>query len=360
MKAVDVIVPCYNYGRYLDACVTSILEQRGVEVRAFVIDDGSSDDTAAVGRGLVERDGRVTFRRHDRNLGHIATYNEGLAWATAEFSMLLSSDDLLTPGALARATGLMSRHPEVGMTYGMALVIVGDEPLPVLAEPVPDDERVVAGQAFLDHCIQVPANPVPAPTAVVRTSVQQQLGGYRSDYPHAGDLEMWLRFAAHSPVGVLRAVQAFYRGHPANMSHGYFGQLLGDLPEVAQVFADVIERDAPDRATASAWSASVRRNLARLTIASASREFNDGHDREYRARLRYAAELWPGRWSSWAWWKLAAKRIVGPRLWSHVAPLANLLRGLPPDQATLPLMTRGLRLGWWPGPGSDTPGATTD
>ena len=73
----------------------------GVDVRVLIIDDASTDDTPQVGQTLASTDSRVQFRRHDANKGHIATYNEGLlGWAAARYSLLLSADDALVPGAL--------------------------------------------------------------------------------------------------------------------------------------------------------------------------------------------------------------------------------------------------------------------
>jgi glycosyltransferase involved in cell wall biosynthesis len=116
MSGVDVVVPCYNYARFLPRCVSSILDQQDVNVRVLIIDDASSDDTPQVGQRLAELDPRVEFRRHDVNCGHIATYNEGLlGWASAKYSLLLSADDMLAPAALARATRLMDRHGDVGI-----------------------------------------------------------------------------------------------------------------------------------------------------------------------------------------------------------------------------------------------------
>jgi cellulose synthase/poly-beta-1,6-N-acetylglucosamine synthase-like glycosyltransferase len=99
MSAVDLVVPCYNYARFLSRCISSILSQADVDVRVLIIDDTSSDDTPEVGLRLAAMDSRVKFRRHEQNRGHIATYNEGLLeWATAKYSMLISADDLLAPG----------------------------------------------------------------------------------------------------------------------------------------------------------------------------------------------------------------------------------------------------------------------
>ena len=55
-------------------------------------------------------------------------------------------------------------------------------------------------------------------TAIVRTSAQKTLGGYRLDLPHTGDLDMWLRFALHGNVAYVAERQAAYRRHDRNMS----------------------------------------------------------------------------------------------------------------------------------------------
>src|SRR5580765_4204220 len=95
VSRVDVIIPCYKYARYLAACVDSVVSQDGVDVRALVIDDASPDDTPSVAARLTAQDPRVEYRRHTANRGHIATYNEGLEWASGDYVLLLSADDLL-------------------------------------------------------------------------------------------------------------------------------------------------------------------------------------------------------------------------------------------------------------------------
>lgn len=349
MSGVDVVVPCYNYARYLETCVESLLGQDGVDVRVLVIDDASTDDTPEVGRLLAQRDRRVEFRRHALNRGHIATYNEGLLeWASARYSLLLSADDVLAPGALSRASRLMDRHPEVGMTYGMALIVVDDEtPRPPATSPEGDAHRVIPGAAFLEYCFDH-ANPVPTPSAVVRTEVQQRVGGYRKEYPHAGDFEMWMRFAAEAPVGVVNAVQAHYRWHSANMSRGHYGKLTGDLPELKEVRDSGLRAYAAKFAGADRWRETARRRLAHESVSSASAAFNDGHIDACEARLQFAAEVYPPIRRSPHWWRVAAKRAAGPSAWRRLRPAINRLRGRPTNSTLEALLWRGLKIGWWP------------
>src|ERR1700757_580521 len=128
MSSVDVIVPCYGYGHYLETCVESVLTQPITDLRVLILDDASPDDTAEVSTELVRKDSRVTFTRHIKNKGHIATYNEGIEWASSDYMLLLSADDYLMPGALRRASDLMDAHPEVGFTFGRAIDLKGVVP----------------------------------------------------------------------------------------------------------------------------------------------------------------------------------------------------------------------------------------
>jgi len=222
MSCVDVIVPCYKYARYLRECVESILGQSLTDVRVLIIDDASPDHTPEVAAELTARDKRVEYRRHSVNHGHIATYNEGLDWAAGDYTLLLSADDLLTPGALLRAVRLMDAHPEVGFVYGRAIVFNTGESLPQPGTVSGECEwQIWDGFDWLEAMCESCDNSIYSPEAIVRTRLQRELGGFREELPHTGDWEMWMRFAAHAAVGILDADQAFHRLHGHNMNLMY-------------------------------------------------------------------------------------------------------------------------------------------
>ncbi|MBK8175960.1 MAG: glycosyltransferase family 2 protein [Rhodospirillales bacterium] len=349
MSAVDVVIPCYNYGRYLEGCVEAILRQAGVDVRVLIIDDASSDETPEIGARLAERDPRVTFRRHTKNCGHILTYNEGLlGWASAEYSLLISADDLLAPGALARATQLMDRHPDVGMTYGFAEYF-SDPAHPASVEaPRSAESQVIPGRQFLQRCFEH-GNAVSTPTAVVRTRVQQAVGGYSVELPHSGDMEMWMRFAIRGPIGVIRAVQAFYRWHGNNMSHKYRTARLRDMKEVEQAADCVIAAAAGCFSEIGAWRAAMHRRFAAEAFWIASTAFDIGDAETYRIALAYAEHTDPALRGAAIWWKLRTKALLGPTVWRTVRPTLDCLRGIrdrPNARWTPP--RDGQTFGWWP------------
>jgi hypothetical protein len=351
MSNVDVVVPCYNYGRFLRPCVNSVLTQQGVDVRVLIIDDASTDDTSQIGEGLARSDARVEFRRHPANKGHIASYNEGLLdWASSEYSLMLSADDMVAPGALARATRVMDLHRDVGMTYGMALVIHGDDDVDrgILQDGSPD-YRIIPGTELLRRCFEK-GNAVETPTAVVRTALQQRIGGYRPELPHSGDMEMWMRFAVHGPVGVIRSVQGYVRKHGGNMSDQYYGQQLRDWREIVQACDQILAQRGSQFPESGLWRRAMLTRIGEESCKVASRAFDQGDLDTCQTCLDFAEEVHPAPWSSSLWWRVATKKRLGRAVWSNVRPLWKRVRA---RRASVPESSSGLSRiphvsGWWP------------
>src|SRR5258708_39987011 len=128
--SVDVAVPCYHYGHYLRDCTASILEHGMDDLRILIIDNASTDDSLSIARQIATEDRRVQVSAHASNLGQHASFNEAVDWCRADYFLLLCADDLLAPGALRRACSIMERHPNVNLTYGRAISIVAEAPVP--------------------------------------------------------------------------------------------------------------------------------------------------------------------------------------------------------------------------------------
>jgi glycosyltransferase involved in cell wall biosynthesis len=336
LARIDVFIPCYNYGRFLEQCANSVLSQAGVEVRALIIDDESPDNTAEVAAALAREDARVTVLRHSTNKGHINTYNEGIEWASADYMLLLSADDYLLPGALSRAAGLMDAHPEVGFTFGNVIELNdnGNEtPTKSVIKATNDSEKRILEGRELIELTGAEGNQVTTCSAVVRTELQKHLGGYRHELPHAGDMEMWLRFAAHASVGFIFAYQGVYRRHSANMSTAYYsasdGRLIytknGRLGELQQrklafdCFSEHCKDVMPD---CKDLCRRLYRGLSATAVSHGSAAFNDGQMEECRELSDFAVAVCPEIKSSSAWLKLTCKRWMGARTWRAFRPAA--------------------------------------
>ena len=107
---ISVIIPCYNYGRFLAEAVNSALCQQkdGVTVAIIVVDDGSTDDTATVAQGFGQAI-RYIYQEHQ---GVSAARNVGIRAAKGDFLVYLDADDLLTANTLSSQLDVFTLHPE--------------------------------------------------------------------------------------------------------------------------------------------------------------------------------------------------------------------------------------------------------
>lgn len=353
---VDVVIPCYNYARFLERCVASVLSQE-VPVRVLIIDDASKDDSAEVATRLSARDERVHFVRHAVNQGHIKTYNEGLiGWASSEYSLLLSADDLLTPGALRRAVEVLDRHPDASMAYGMALSFVGDDaPPPVPASEEDNEYRIVRSDDFIRYCFRF-GNGVPTPTAVVRTRIQQRVGGYKAVLRHSGDMEMWLRFAAQGTIAAVHAPQAFYRHHGQNMSRQYMEAAFSDAHE--RLVAYLAFCDEHQGVLDQSLLTSLRREVANQSLWLANRAMDMGKvdraDEAFSVAVANDADIIRSK----VWKRARFKRRLGASVWPVVRKALEACGLVQSDIEAIegkksPEVT-SWRSGWWPQDASAT------
>jgi hypothetical protein len=308
---VSVIVPCYNYGHLLSACVASVLGQSGVDVRLLVIDDCSSDDSADVGARLAELDQRVEFRRHPENMGLIATANEGLRWASGDYVVLLSADDLLLPGSLQRATTVMTEHPNVGLTYGRALRMTGESP-PAVGAARRRSPRIWTGADWIRLRCRSAHNCIASPEAVVRASVQRAVGEYDPGCRHTSDLNMWLRIASVADVAFIRgAPQAVYRVHAGSMWRSHDSPVV-DLRERRAAFDSFFAECSSRLESPGRLQETVARTLARQALWKASRTVDRGEDRELTNELAgFALEVCPQAPRLREWRGLKLRRRIG-------------------------------------------------
>jgi hypothetical protein len=325
MSHVDVIVPCYNYGQFLRQCVESVLAQSQPNVRVLVIDDASSDSTSEVATNLAREDSRVTFVRHATNEGHIATYNEGIEWASGDYLLILSADDYLLPGALTRAARIMDAYPEVGFTFGNAITI-GDRDRRVRINRVVDKAgwRILAGPEFIE--LSGSHNIVPTPTAVVRTELQKRVGRYRHELPHSGDMEMWLRLAAHASVAKLEAYQAVYRRHACNMSLSFTATWWPDLQQRKAAFECFFETFGSRLPNPQQFRRKLLWLFACDAVGLASSAFNQGEFEISEQLSEFALALCPEVRGSLLWTKLACKRLMGYGAWRALQPAVADIR----------------------------------
>lgn len=306
---VTVVIPHYNYGRYLPVAVASALDQDGVDVDVIIVDDHSTDGSADVARVLAGQDPRVVLVEHEENRRHIRTYNEGLSRATGDYLVLLSADDALTKNSLTRSIALMEAHPAVGLVYGAVEWFHGELP------PVRGGRlrwQIWSGDEWLYRMVRRGRNSIVNPEVVMRRAVYEQTGGYDADFPHAADMYMWLQAASFADIGFVGGPrQAYYRDHGENMHATDFGGAIDDMVQVRDVYDRFFARDGARLRQAARWSHAARRSVAREALLRSALLESTGSSHEAVVALReFARETSPRAVRSliWTWSALASPR----------------------------------------------------
>lgn len=332
---VSVVIPCFNYERYVGSAVRSALAQEDVAVEVIVVDDASTDGSADVVAGLAAADPRVTLLRRTTNGGPVAAFNRGLAAASGEFLVRLDADDLLTPGSLARSVAVCRRFPSVGMVYGHPVHFTGTLPAPRRPRPANWRPRVIVwrGADWLRDRCRSGVNVITSPEVLMRMSVVRQVGGQRP-LAHTHDMEMWLRIASVSDVGYVRGTdQAWHREHPESLSLTAADALgLQILRERRDAFDMLFGRPVPAQTIDPDLRAMARRTLAREALDRAAYEYDRGRApaRSVGPLVDFALETDPDardlpQWAALARRMAAGERWFRRRPWLLLRPVRRVL-----------------------------------
>jgi glycosyltransferase involved in cell wall biosynthesis len=201
---VDAIITCHNYGRFLGEAIESVLAQSHPDLSVVVVDDGSTDDTAAVAARYAERGVRYLARPSG---GAGQARNAGLEVTSAPLVAFLDADDAWLPHRVAVGVTHLDRHPEAALVAAHAFAC--DETMRP-SSIVHALRGPACGRVFEELLIH---NVVLNPSSVlVRRSALESAGGF-SELPIAQDWDTWLEIAKRWPIGFVDEVVALVRRH---------------------------------------------------------------------------------------------------------------------------------------------------
>ena len=297
MSAIDVVVPCYQYGRYLRDSVGSILSQKVDAIRVLIIDNASTDDTLDVAHQLNNEDKRVEVLSRKTNLGQHASYNEGIDWAAADYFMILDADDMLAPSSLTRAISLLDDNPGVIFCHGAEQRFY--EGASLMFEPSALDSKcdwqLMNGTDFIKQVCSIGYNTIAWPTAVRRTSAQKQIGYYDPILRYADDMNMWLRLATLGNVAETKAVQGIRRVHLQQITASYRDNPLSELAAHLKNFEHFFSHEGASIPNAQIEAHRVTRKVASNAAKIGIKLLPKGQLRKGAECLDFAVRTWFGR-----------------------------------------------------------------
>ncbi|MEZ4586208.1 MAG: glycosyltransferase [Gemmatimonadales bacterium] len=222
---VSIVTPAFNAADTIAEALESVLAQTQSGWEALVVDDGSTDDTAAVVGRFADRDRRIRLVRSD-HAGEAAARNVGLQAAAGEWLLCLDADDWLLPEHLDRLLALTQGEQPVDVACcGWARVTpdgerIDEEHRPDLVRPFDELARF---------------NPFAVHSCLVRRRVVANLGGFDTTLVTCADWDLWQRIArAGHPFAADWKVLAHYRIRPSSSSHRPLRVLADGLAVIAR------------------------------------------------------------------------------------------------------------------------------
>jgi glycosyltransferase involved in cell wall biosynthesis len=199
-----VVVPAYNASAWIAETLQSVLDQTRPADEIIVVNDGSTDDTAAVARSF----GPAVTVLDQPNGGPPAAYNRGFDTATSDYVAMCPADDLWVPQKLEWQQATLDANPSIDVLFARATFFGQVHGL----HPYPAGEGVLDRSSFMREMYNVDL--IPAPTAVVRRDLHQRLGRFDESLP-SEDYEFWMRS--------LRAGAVFHHDPRSMVNHRIHG-----------------------------------------------------------------------------------------------------------------------------------------
>ncbi|PWU29982.1 glycosyltransferase family 2 protein [Pseudomonas sp. RW407] len=200
LPLVSVVIPCFNYGRYLLQALRSLREQTLQDFEVILVDDGSDDPATRRLLVLLERLTSLTVLRQ-ANVGPGAARNAGIAKARGRYVCCLDADDLLAPSYLEKCVVMLEADAGLGLAHSW-LQLFGRE-------------RRLVKTRDLDPVLLAHVNHLGV-SAVFSRSAWAAVGGF-SEVRSAlyEDWDFWIRLASLGVRGrVIGEALMFYRRHP--------------------------------------------------------------------------------------------------------------------------------------------------
>lgn len=283
---VSVVVPNYNYARFLERRIRSVLDQTYTDFEVVYLDDASTDDSEAVFARFRD-DPRIRAYRSTENSGSAyRQWNEGVRLSRGEYVWVAQADDYAEKGLLATLVPVLDRNPGVGLVYCQSLAVdEAGRTLHSMARRTEflDPERwnhdfVNDGR---DECRRylLFRNTIPNLSAVLfRREVFEQAGGADETLHLVGDQLTWIRMLLISDVAFVAEPLNHFRHHEGSIRSNVRRAGLGVLGnyEIAAFLRDALplteaELDAACENALRSWTKKVLRLRNRIPLATSVR-----------------------------------------------------------------------------------------
>lgn len=206
-KGISIIIPCYNYAKYLQECIDSLVHQTYPLHEIIVVNDGSPDNTSEVAKQLIEKYSNHNIILLEKENGGLSSArNAGIKIANGKYIMCLDADDKLVPAGIEEHVKLMDSDMTIAQC---ALMEFGDRHIMMTPTTPTNLKRVMQSNTI--YC-----------NAMFSKRMWQEVRGFdEGTLIRYGleDWEFWIRLLAIGcHVNTSEFVALRYRVHGNNMT----------------------------------------------------------------------------------------------------------------------------------------------
>jgi glycosyltransferase involved in cell wall biosynthesis len=239
---VSAIVPTHNRAQLLEIALQSIADQEYGAIEVIVVDDASTDDTAAiverVSRMLDERSVGLKYEHLDTNAGPAAARNLGVAMATGSFVGFLDSDDKWRPRFLTATVALLTTHSQCAVAFtGAVRIDQDDDVLGPLDHHLPAEPMEGVLHAPFEPMVR--HMPFRTSCTLLRRTVFDDAGGFDEALRSSEDWDLWWRLGKQFDFAYTLEPLMEYRDHPGNLSKTQVDGLVHSLRFHLRHVADI-------------------------------------------------------------------------------------------------------------------------
>ena len=202
---VTVYIPTFNYGRYVEQAIKSVLNQTYKNWELIVIDDGSTDETDKI-ISRYESNEKVTIVRQD-NKGLPVTCNIALRLSKGKYIARLDGDDYFDENALLVMCHYLEKNRDIALVYPDYFLV--DEANEILS--VERRDRVDNKTKLLDM-------PAHGACTMFRRRVLLELGGYNEEIDCQDGYDIWVRCVQQYKAGNVNLPLFYYRQHNTSLT----------------------------------------------------------------------------------------------------------------------------------------------
>ncbi|MBP0593888.1 glycosyltransferase family 2 protein [Paraburkholderia sp. LEh10] len=223
---LSYIVLSYNYERYIDKTIRSILNQTVQDFEIVVVDDCSRDNSVNIVRSF--RDSRIRVLLNEQNMGGAASYNRAVSACKGEWLVNLDADDWIAPHKAERQLAFAAANPHLDI-IGTYISVFDQDGCPHPNAEVLE-EAVNQPHDFGRVDTWIGANHLCRSSTMVRSAAHRRVGLDDPNMVRAPDYELWTR-ALREGCGIanLQEKLTFVRAHSSGVTHA---DPLGTLLEL--------------------------------------------------------------------------------------------------------------------------------